>query len=87
MRQDKRKSILLALLLPLTLAIRMFKYIVLKKAFIDGYQGIESALAYILYLTTVDLLMALRGKRGDTISLHLNKYGATFLCKEGCHSY
>jgi len=84
MRQDKRKSTLFTLLLPLILIIRIFKYIVVKKAFIDGYQGIESALAYITYLTAVDILKTFRSRRGDIISFYLNKYGTTFLCKEEC---
>jgi len=80
-RQDKNRSIIFSFLAPIILVARLLQYIFVKRAFLDGIEGIKAAILYIAYLQTVDFLKAFRPKEWDKISKVVNTKGLIFLCK------
>jgi hypothetical protein len=80
-RQDKNRSTVFSFLAPISLVARLLKYIFVKRAFLDGIEGIKATILYIAYLQTVDFLKAFGPKEWDKISRVTNTKGLSFLCK------
>ena len=80
-RLGKAGSLMLSIASPLSLVTRTLKCIIIERAFLDGIEGLEAALAYIAYLQSVDLLKAFRPSKWDKIAEMVNTCSLTFLCK------
>jgi glycosyltransferase involved in cell wall biosynthesis len=83
-RLNKKESIICSLGFPLTLVLRFIKYVILKKTYLDGIEGIRASLVYLSYLMLVDFLKGSRSKWWDAFAEMANKDGLTFLCNPGC---
>ena len=81
-RTNRLKSIILIIFSPITVVLRLIKYLVLKRGLLDGIAGIEAALTYIVYLTLVDILMTFRSRKWDKYSRLINVVGLNRLCQE-----
>jgi len=80
-RSDKLRSFIFSITLPASLNARLVKYIIIKKAFLDGIEGLIATLFYIAYLQSVDLIKAFRSSKWDMISRIANTKGLSFLCR------
>jgi len=80
-RPDNLRSFIFSITLPASFTARIVKYVIMKRAFLDGIEGLTAALSYIAYLQTVDLIKAFRSTKWDIISRIANTTGLSFLCR------
>lgn len=75
-------SVMLLLVIPMTIACRLLKYLLLQRGILDGLAGLEAALVYTLYLTLVDIFKVARCPRFDHLFSYIQRgHDLNFLCK------